>query len=250
MFRTFALVFGGLCYLLSSAVLAYYLCWLGGFLVPKTIDSGAAAMPGGTALAAALLVNALLVALFFIPHSILARPRFKAWWTGIVPAPIERSVYLLHCALAMAAMMAGWQALPAPLWQLGHPLAEALLWGGFAFGWIFMLGGAFSIDHLELMGLKQVAYNFLGAPLPPQPFSTRWFYRVVRHPIALGHLLVVWCHPQMSLGHAFYAALATAYVLYATYRLEEPDLDQAFGENYAAYRRRVPGLVPLLRPRR
>ncbi len=255
MFRVLALIFGALCYLLSSAVLAYYLCWLGGFPVPKTIDGGTidsatTAMPGGTALVAALLVNALLVALFVVPHSILARPRFKAWWTGIVPAPIERSVYLLHSALAMALMMAAWQALPAPLWQVDHPLALALLWGGFAAGWIFMLGGAFSIDHLELMGLKQVTCGFLGRPLPAQPFSVRWFYSVVRHPIALGHLLVVWCHPQMSLGHAYYAALATAYVVYATYCLEEPDLEQAFGETYAAYRKRVPGLLPLPRPRR
>ncbi|HIC82658.1 MAG TPA: isoprenylcysteine carboxylmethyltransferase family protein [Kiloniellaceae bacterium] len=253
MFRYFALVFGALCYLLSSAVLAYYLCWLGGFLVPKTIDSGT--IDSGTidSGAAALLINALLVALFVVPHSMLARPRFKVWWTRIVPAPIQRSVYLLHATLAIALMMAAWQALPAPLWQVDHPLAQALLWGGFALGWIFMLGGAFSIDHLELMGLKQVAYNFLGAPLPAQPFSVRWFYSVVRHPIALGHLLVVWCHPQMSLGHAYYATLATIYVFYATYRLEEPDLDQAFGETYAAYRKRVPGLVPLgtmLSPRR
>ncbi|WP_299395594.1 isoprenylcysteine carboxylmethyltransferase family protein [Pelagibius sp.] len=248
MFRCFALVFGALCYLLCSAVLAYYLCWLGGFVVPRTIDSGT--IDGGTTLAVALLVNALLVALFVVPHSILARPRFKAWWTGIIPAPIERSVYLLHTALAMALMMAAWQALPAPLWQVDHSLAQTLLWGGFALGWLFMLGGAFSIDHLELMGLKQVAYSFLGRPLPTQPFSVRWFYSVVRHPIALGHLLVVWCHPQMSLGHAYYAALATAYVVYATYRLEEPDLEQAFGETYAAYRKRVPGLLPLPRPRR
>lgn len=193
---------------------------------------------------AALSINALLVAVFIVPHSLMARPGFKARRPGIAPRAAQRPIYVLHAALALALMMAAWQPLPGPLWQADHPLIEALLWAGFALGWLFMLGGSFSIDHLELMGLKQVAYNFLGRDMPVPPFSVGWFYAVVRHPIALGHLLVVWCTPAMSLGHAYYAVLATIYVFYATYRLEEPDLAQAFGETYAAYRQRVPGLLP------
>lgn len=240
MSRFVMLIFGGLSYLVASAALAYYIAWLGNFPVPKTIDSGPAAD-----LVPALAVNAGLIALFLVPHSIMARPRFKAFWAQLAPRAIDRAVYVLHSGLALALMMAFWQPQPALIWQTGQPLATTLLWGGYALGWIFMLGGSFSIDHLELMGLKQVTYSFLGREMPAQPFSVRWFYAVVRHPIALGHLLVVWCTPAMSLGHAYYAGLATAYVFYATYGLEEPDLEQAFGETYAAYKARVPGLIPL-----
>ena len=235
-------------YIVFSAVFLIYLGWLAG-LAPHVIE-GAEAIDGGPAgkPALSMLINLCLIAIFAVPHSVMARPGFKRWWTRIVPQPIERATYVWYTNLSLAALIWFWQPLPLVIWHVDGTVPTALLWAGFVIGAVFGIGGgSVSIDYWELLGVRQVWRHFRRLPMPAQPFSVRMAYRVVRHPIALGHLLVLWCTPHMTMGHLLLAIVLSAYVFIATYAYEERDLEDAFGGDYRAYRRRVPGIIP--RPR-
>lgn len=235
-----SLLYGLAAYAASLATLLYLVGFTGNLLVPKSVDLGSPPWPGG------VLTNLLLVALFAVQHSVMARRGFKRWWLRIVPAAVERSTYVLATCAVLGLWFWAWTPLPFPVvWRMDG-LPAAVLWGLFATGWLLALVSTFLIHHFELFGLQQVWSRFTGRPRAEMPFSTPLLYRHVRHPLYLGLLLAFWATPVMTAGHLLYALAATAYVFIGV-AFEERDLLVQFGERYRAYRADVGMLLP--RPR-
>jgi len=238
--RLGVLAYGVASYAVSLAVFAYLAGFIGNLLTPTRLD-GPAAGPLGAALA----VNLLLVALFAAQHSVMARPAFKRAWTRIVPRPAERSTYMVATNLALLALFAFWRPMGGEVWTLQSPAARAVAYGLYAAGWVVVLTSTFLLDHFDLFGLRQVWLHFRGRPYTTLPFRTPLFYRYVRHPLYVGWMVVFWATPTMTLAHLLFAVALTAYMLVAV-GFEEPDLVELHPQ-YAAYRRRVPMLLPRLR---
>jgi protein-S-isoprenylcysteine O-methyltransferase Ste14 len=236
--KLIALAYGLLSYAFFFVTFLYALCFVENLVVPKTIDSGAA-----PPVAEALIVNMLLMSLFAIQHSVMARRQFKEWWTKFVPKSVERSTYVLFATLALALLCWQWRPMPAVVWRVDNPnLANLLVCVSLA-GWLIVLTSTFLINHFELFGLHQVANNLTGRPMPAQRFYTPLFYQFVRHPIYLGFIIAFWAAPVMTAGHLLFAAVTTAYIVVGIL-LEERDLVEIFGEDYRRYRQRVSMLVP------
>jgi methanethiol S-methyltransferase len=236
--KLIALIYGLLSYAFFFVTFLYALCFVENLVVPKTIDSGAA--PPVTE---AVIVNMLLMSLFAIQHSVMARREFKEWWTRFVPKSVERSTYVLFATLALALLCWQWRPMPAVVWRVENPnLANLLLCVSLA-GWLIVLTSTFLINHFELFGVHQVANNLTGHPMPDQRFRTPLFYQFVRHPIYLGFIIAFWAAPVMSAGHLLFAAVTTAYIVVGIL-LEERDLVEIFGDDYRRYRQRVSMLVP------
>jgi protein-S-isoprenylcysteine O-methyltransferase Ste14 len=236
--KALALLYGGIAYLMFLASSLYAIGFVGNLAVPKSIDS-----QGDASLVEALVADALLLGLFAIQHSVMARPAFKAAWTSIVPASAERATYVLLSSLLLFLVFWQWRALPQVVWQAGSDPARMAIWGLFWVGWLIAILSTFMVSHLDLFGLRQVMLNFLGKPYTQLPFMTRGLYRVVRHPLMLGFIIAFWAAPTMTLGHLLFAAATTAYIVVAL-QFEEKDLLDALGAAYHDYRRRVPMLVP------
>ena len=237
--RFLALLYGAAAYALFFATFLYAIGFVIGWGVPRGIDDGVAEAP-----ATALLVDLLLLGLFAVQHSLMARPGFKRWWTRLVPAHVERSTYVLFSSLALIALFAWWRPLPAVAWHVEDGILRGVLYALYACGWLLVLTGTFLISHFDLFGLRQVWLHARRRPYETLPFVTRGYYRVVRHPLMLGFIIAFWATPDMSQGHLLFAATTTAYILVAVKFLEERDLAAA-GEDYRAYQRRVPMLLPL-----
>jgi protein-S-isoprenylcysteine O-methyltransferase Ste14 len=237
--------YGVAAYLLFLAVFLYLVAFLGNFWVPRTVDHGLSAPIGQ-----AVLVNIVLLALFAVQHSIMARPSFKAWWTRLVPASIERSTYVMLSNVVLVLLYWQWRTMPAVVWDVRLPAARLVLWTLFCLGWAIALAATFMVSHFDLFGLRQVFLAWRGKPYTHIGFHARMLYRLVRHPLMLGFVIVFWAVPTMTAGHLLFSVAMTGYILVATH-LEEHDLVEALGEQYRDYRRRVPMLLPLgRRPRR
>ena len=193
----------------------------------------------------ALLINMALLGLFAIQHSVMARPAFKRWWAKIVPQPAERSTYVLFSSLALLLLFWQWQPMGGLIWRVQNPIGQAILFTLFAAGWLLVLIATFLINHFDLFGLRQVYLYLRGKEYTSLKFGTPGPYRYVRHPLYVGWLFAFWATPTMTAAHLVFALLTTAYILIAI-QLEERDLLAVHGEEYAAYRRRVPMLLPRL----
>ena len=241
--RLLAILYGAVAYLIFLASFLYAIAFIGDFAAPKTIDSGAV-LP----LIPSLLIDAALLGIFAVQHSLMARPAFKAVWTKIVPPVIERSTYVLLSSLALALICWQWRPLPATVWNVGPGLATAAVLALYGLGWVVVLTSTFLINHFDLFGLRQVwAYRRSGE-VPPPEFTTPLFYRLVRHPLYLGFITAFWAAPVMSQGRLFFALATTAYILIAI-QLEEHDLITVFGDRYRDYRKAVSMLLPIPRGR-
>ena len=235
----FSLLYGLTAYAACLAALLYLIGFSGGVLVPRSVDHG----PSAT-LAEALCVDALLLSLFAIQHSVMARQSFKRWWTRRVPQPVERSTYVLATSLVLALFFWQWRPIAAPLvWRIENAAAVQLLWATFWLGWGLVLVSTFLINHFELFGLHQVFARLTGRDMPASEFRTPLLYRYVRHPLYLGLLLSLWAVPAMSAGHALFSAGLSAYI-FVGISLEERDLVAQFGERYRRYAAEVGMLLP------
>ena len=206
--------------------------------MPKTIDTGTV-----VPVAEALIVNLLLMSLFAIQHSVMARRQFKEWWTQYVPKSVERSTYVLLASLALILLFWQWRPMPAVLWQVTDPTIATAILGVSFVGWLMVFFATFLINHFELFGVHQVVNNLAGREMPAVRFKTPVLYKVVRHPIYLGFIIAFWAAPVMTVGHFLFAAVTTAYIFVGIF-LEERDLTELFGDEYRRYCERVSMIVP------
>lgn len=236
--RWSVLLFGIVNYMLFLGVFLYMVGFLGGFGVPKGIDG-----PVTSPLVEAVAVNLLLLLVFGLQHSVMARPAFKQWWTKVVPEPMERSTYVLFSNLALVLLFWQWRPMGGIVWDIQQPAFRAAIWCLYAGGWITIFVSTLLINHFDLFGLRQVWLYFRGRPYTSLPFATPGLYRFVRHPLYVGWLLAFWAVPTMSLAHFVFAVGMAVYILIAI-RFEERDLREFYGISYETYRRSVPMLIP------
>jgi protein-S-isoprenylcysteine O-methyltransferase Ste14 len=236
--RTAVLAYGVVSYAAFFVTFLYAVGFIGDLFVPRTIDG--APRHG---LVIALLIDAALLAVFAVQHSVMARPAFKRVLTRFIPESAERSTYVLMSSLALILVFACWEPTGGVVWHVDNGIGAALLQVGFAFGWLTVLVTTFLINHFDLFGLRQVWLYFRRRPYTGLKFVTPGPYKLVRHPLYVGWLFSFWCTPHMTVAHLLFAVLTTAYILVAI-RLEERDLVSAHGAEYLEYRRRTPMMVP------
>ncbi len=241
--RIIAFIYGIVAYSIFLATFVYAIGFVGNLVVPKSMDSDAEG-----SIVQALLINAMLLGIFAIQHSLMARPAFKKMWTRIVPEPTERSTYVLASSLALFLVFWQWRPMGGIIWEVDNPMGRLFLEAIFGMGWLIVLGSTFVINHFDLFGLRQVYLYLRGRAYTPIQFNTPGPYQYVRHPLYLGWLLAFWATPTMTAAHLVFSVLTTAYILVAI-RFEERDLIDAHGEAYENYRMRVPAIVPLLKQR-
>ena len=241
MARFIILFYGVISYLIFLVTFLYAIGFMGNLLVPKSIDSGT----DGSFLNG-LVINVLLLSIFAIQHSVMARPAFKIWWTSIIPKAAERSTYTLLSSLALILLFYYWQPMGGVVWQIEGSIGRAILFTLFGFGWALVLVSTFLINHFDLFGLRQVYLNFTGQEYTALKFSTPGPYKLVRHPLYLGWFLAFWATPTMTVAHLAFAIITTIYILLAI-RWEEQDLLAALGEDYANYRKMVPKVIPFIK---
>lgn len=239
--RIAVFMYGLSCYVMFLGVFLYAIGFIGNLWVPTSLDAAPR-----TTLITAVVVNVLLLGLFAVQHSGMARPAFKRWLTRMIPEPMERSTYVLASNVAMIALFAFWQPMGGTVWSIDNATAQAVIYSVFAAGWLLVLYATFLINHFDLFGLRQVWLCLRGKPYTTLDFNEPSLYRVVRHPLYVGWITLAWATPDMTVSHLLFAAGVTGYILIAII-FEERDLITIHGDAYVDYRRRTPMLIPRLR---
>lgn len=234
-----AVLYGIGAYVAFLVTFTYAIAFVGNIIVPKTIDSG---MPGP--LVEALIVNVILLGIFAVQHTVMARQGFKRVWTRIVPQAVERSTFVVFATAAVALLLWQWRPMPDVIWSVQDPIAVGVIHGVFWLGWGILLLSTFLLNHFELFGLRQVVARLMGWKIPEPQFRTPLLYKRIRHPLYLGFILGFWATPTMTMGHLLFAVATTAYIFIGIW-FEERDLVNMFGEKYRNYRRQVSMLIPL-----
>ena len=236
--RLLFFAYGCVSYLIFLGTFLYAVCFIGNFGVARTLDGA-----GSGPVVASFAIDAGLLALFAVQHSVMARKWFKDWWTRIIPKPIERSTYVLFSSLALILLFWQWRPLGGVIWSVEDPVGRLILRVLFAFGWGLVLLSTFLINHFDLFGLRQVWMYLTGRSSTTLRFATPGPYRLVRHPLYVGWLFAFWMTPVMTLAHLLFSVATTAYIVLAI-QFEERDLVREHGADYEQYRRSVPMLVP------
>jgi methanethiol S-methyltransferase len=238
MSRYLTICYGAVAYLLFLVSFVYAIGFVGNIVVPRSVDHALAAPVG-----LAVLIDAALLGIFAIQHSVMARPAFKRWWTRFVPSTIERSTYVVLASAALLLLYWQWRTLPGVVWDVSPAAARVAVWALFWLGWATVFFSSFMVSHFDLFGLRQVYLAWRGKPYRDLDFHVRYLYRLVRHPLMLGFLIAFWSTPTMTVGHLLFSAATTGYIVVAV-QLEERDLVASLGDQYRAYRRNVPALLP------
>jgi methanethiol S-methyltransferase len=238
MSRVLVTLYGVVSYIIFLLSFLYAIGFVGNLLVPKSIDSGEV-----SAIVPSLIINVVLLGLFAIPHSVMARPAFKTWFTRYIPAVIERSTYVLISSLLLFLLYGLWQPMPGVIWDVKSSIGSMILTGLFWFGWLVVLLSTFMTNHFDLFGLRQVYINFKGQEYSNLEFRIVGLYKLCRHPLMLGFIIAFWATPTMTTGHLLFAVATTGYIFIAL-QFEERDLISFFGDTYKNYQQKVPMVFP------
>ena len=237
--KSIIILYGILAYVLFLIAFLYAIGFVGNIIVPKTIDSGVE-----PTLLKAILTNVILLSVFALQHSIMARPAFKKWFTTIISPAMERSTYILLSSLALLLIYWQWQPITTIVWKIENEIVSLVITGIFFLGWLIVLLSTFMINHFELFGLAQIFDNLKNKQTANPKFQTNYLYKIVRHPIMLGFIIAFWATPTMTVGHLLFALVTTIYIFIAVKYLEEKDLRKFIGEKYETYQKEVPMIIP------
>lgn len=237
--KSIVFIYGIFAYLLFLVAFLYAIGFVGNFIVPKSIDSGTE-----TTFWQSLIINVILLSVFALQHSVMARPAFKKWIKQFIDPAIERSTYVLLSSLALLLIYWKWQPITTVVWNVENDMLAKVLTGIFFFGWLVVLLSTFMINHFELFGLKQIWENLKDRETHPPKFQTKFLYKIVRHPIMMGFIIAFWATPVMTAGHLLFSLVTSAYILVAIKYLEERDLRKFIGKEYEVYQQEVPMIVP------
>jgi protein-S-isoprenylcysteine O-methyltransferase Ste14 len=238
-------IYGIISYLVFLIAFLYAIGFVGNIVVPKSIDSGVE-----TTLFSSLFINVILLSVFALQHSIMARPQFKKWFTTIISPAMERSTYILLSSLALLLIYWQWQPITTIVWKIENEIVSLFLTGIFLIGWLIVLLSTFMINHLELFGLAQIFDNLKNKKTPNPKFQTNYLYKLVRHPLMLGFLIAFWATPTMTVGHLLFTLVTTIYIFVAVKYLEEKDLKKVIGKDYEMYQKEVPMIIPFTKTKR
>ncbi|EAR00336.1 methanethiol S-methyltransferase [Maribacter sp. HTCC2170] len=243
--KSIILLYGIVAYFVFLIAFLYAIGFVGNIIVPKSIDSGA-----DTTMYSSIFINVILLSVFALQHSIMARPKFKEWLNSIFSQAMERSTYILLSSLALILIYWQWQPITTIVWETENTILSSIITGIFFLGWLIVLLSTFMINHFELFGLSQIFDNLKNKQTANPKFQTNYLYKIVRHPIMLGFIIAFWATPTMTVGHLLFALVTTIYIFIAVKYLEEKDLRKFIGEKYETYQKEVPMIIPFTKNKR